>query len=280
MDLGLVSNCWRVQLDKGEALEALIEKAREVGLRNIELRQGCLGEFESEDDFPIANRLKLLPVQFPDVRFNIAICLPFMNASMSAEEWLFCAGQSAAKAVAGRFEPHLRLVDLFTADGDWLRHPLSTSAIGRSIAALARSCISDGIQLSVENSRQHWNVFLSAFRYARKELGKHSNLLQICFDPCNLSLSGRAIDPARATRSLKSDEISMIHFKQRGDGLACDSVTDGTIRWREVIELFKEKRFSCPGLFEIESSDKVWERLASSRSYLENLGLQSGCESD
>ena len=45
--LGIVSNCWKIQLDRGQTLDVLIEQAVRQGLRAVELRQGCLGEYES-----------------------------------------------------------------------------------------------------------------------------------------------------------------------------------------------------------------------------------------
>ena len=54
---GIVSNCFRTQLDSGTALEDLLGEASRRGYRAIELRQGCLGEFETTDRQPIAGHL-------------------------------------------------------------------------------------------------------------------------------------------------------------------------------------------------------------------------------
>ena len=47
MQVGLVSNCWKTQLEQGQDLVELLDRAGERGLRAIELRQGCLGRFET-----------------------------------------------------------------------------------------------------------------------------------------------------------------------------------------------------------------------------------------
>ena len=48
--LGIVTNCFRTQLDAGAPLVDLIGEASRRGFRAIELRQTCLGEFEAGDE--------------------------------------------------------------------------------------------------------------------------------------------------------------------------------------------------------------------------------------
>ena len=80
MILGIVSNCWRLQLAAGVPLESLVKKAAREGYRAIEFRQGCLGEFETATEFlaECHARYAELPPQFPDVRFNIAARVSFL----------------------------------------------------------------------------------------------------------------------------------------------------------------------------------------------------------
>src|SRR6476620_5966830 len=103
MILGIVSNCWRLQLAERVPLELLVEKAQREGYRAIELRQGCLGEFETAGDhLPIAECLANLPSKFPHIQFNIAIAFPFFNP-FECDALLFAAGLDAAVALAGKF---------------------------------------------------------------------------------------------------------------------------------------------------------------------------------
>ena len=58
--LGIVSNCWKMQLDSGATLASLVERGLAIGLRHFELRQGALGECEAEDRTPLPE-----PLDFP-----------------------------------------------------------------------------------------------------------------------------------------------------------------------------------------------------------------------
>ena len=113
--LGLVSNCWRLQLLEGALLDALIGEAAERGFRFVELRQTCLGGFEHGDEcIPDAVELARLPDQFPEVHFDLAVSLPYFSHANVIQDPLFAAAKRAACVLAGSHKPHLRLVDLNT----------------------------------------------------------------------------------------------------------------------------------------------------------------------
>lgn len=271
MKLGVVSNCWKTQLDAGERLIDLVQRAEQQGYRAIELRQTCLGDFETSEHLPIADRFSDFPERFPSISFDLAICVPFLNPDMSISDQMFTASLLAAQTLAGSSRPHLRMVDLMTV-GEPISS-ISSEAAGEAIARLARPMIELGGILSVENSRQPWNWFHEAFRTARNQLGSDADSLRLCFDPCNLLLPGDDIDPVQATASLANDELSMIHFKQRREHRSCTTVCDGAIDWPAVIRVINEKEFLCPRLLEIDPSDEIWRNLEESRAYLRECGL-------
>ena len=108
MLLGLVSNCWRTQLAEGIPLDDLITEASQQGLRAVELRQTCLGGYEQGDKpLPDAGALAALPEQFPAMRFNVAVNVPFFDPQFSAANPVFTAGRWAAQAVSGESLPLL-----------------------------------------------------------------------------------------------------------------------------------------------------------------------------
>ena len=170
MPIGLVTNCWQIQLASGESVEELVEQASRRGYRAIELRHGALGEFESgESRFPNASMLSRLPVRFPEVRFNVAIPFPFLAEAAKPTDPLFQAGLWAADAVKGCFPPHLRLVDLTT---DLFEANPSVAAPPETLVSLTEALESiDGL-LSIENARQPWRSFSAAFFEARRRLGR------------------------------------------------------------------------------------------------------------
>ena len=272
MILGIVSNCWRKQLEDGEELETLIAEAQRRGFGAIELRQTCLGRHETSEHLPRPETLAELPHQFPDVRFNIAICAAFMDPALTPDDPVFSAAKLAARAVAGGALPHLRLVDLVT-QGERL-HQATASSAAQTIGRLAQAMFEiDGV-LDVENSKQPWTLFYEAFASARRNLGSQAARLRICFDPCNLLVPDDGSDPYQVTASLSPDEVSLIHFKQRRDGHIFPAVADGDVDWPALVPLINEKNFTCPGLLEIDPHKRVWGYLAGSRKYLQRLGLE------
>ena len=271
---GLVSNCWRKQLAEGVPLEDLLGEADKRGYHVIELRQTCLGEFESGDEpLPLAEKMTLLPEKFPGIRFNVAVCVPFLDPQMNATHPVFTAGKWAADAVAGECPPHLRLVDLMTSGEDFER--AGNKAAADQVVELTRSLVEiDGV-LSIEHSRQPWKPFRETFSLAREQLGPDADRLKLCYDPCNLLAPGDKVDPSEVTASLDVNELSMVHFKQRRDGKPFPAVADGDIDWPEHIRILNDKHYSGPGLFEIEPHRNIWEYLEGSREYLRKCGIKT-----
>jgi sugar phosphate isomerase/epimerase len=267
---GIVSNCFRKQLAAGALLTDLIGEAVARGYRVIELRQTCLGEFETGDEpLPLPESMTVLSESFPGIRFDVAIAVPFLQVGFLADDEVFTAGKWAAHAVAGEYAPHLRLVDLSTkliAD--------SPQTVGNQIARLTRAMIElDGI-LSVEHSLQPWSEFRAAFDAARSELGPDGDRLRLCYDPCNLLFPGDGVDPAVITASLKPAELSMVHAKQRSGG-PLTTVANGDIDWKAQAAALKQMGYGGPILFEIDSHAAIWSNLESSRRYLQEQGFDA-----
>jgi sugar phosphate isomerase/epimerase len=271
---GLVSNCWRKQLAEGTPLEDLVGEASRCGFHVIELRQTCLGEYESGDEpLPLAEKMSELPEKFSGIRFNVAVCVPFLHPLTNATHPVFTAGKWAADAVAGDCPPHLRLVDLMTGGEDFERSKIEP--VADQIVELTQSMIEiDGV-LSIEHSRQPWKPFRETFLLAREQLGPDADRLRLCYDPCNLLTPGDDINPTEVTAALDVSELSMVHFKQRRDGKPYPAVADGDIDWPEQIRILNDKHYTGPGLLEIEPHRNIWEYLEGSREYLRRCGMKT-----
>ena len=271
MRLGFVSNCWNVQLEEGESLYSLIQQATTRGYEVVELRQSSLGDTEGDDGKPIVPSLRQLSADFPQVEFNVAAALPFLSGGLlaSSDEWL--RWREAACAVPGASGPHLRLVDLETA-GD---ASFDINRIAERIVALTESMIEVQGLLSLEHSLQPWRPFYDAFRTARIQLGDNHTQLRICFDPCNLFLPDDQTDPVQVTQQLAADEISMLHFKQWTDDQIAPRVAMGRIDWNQLLQIVSDRKWQCPGLFEIRSSANIWAEAAESYQHLTNCGLST-----
>lgn len=268
---GLVTNCFRTQLDAGESLRDLVAEAERRGYRAIELRQGSLGEYETAEQLPDAQKLTELPEQFPDVRFNVAVQFPFLSPGADAHSPLFSAGKWAAEAVAGEAPPHLRLVDLTTTDEqlDDSDRFIVTEGLLRLVASMAEI---DGV-LSIENGPQNWPALWEVFDTVRDNAGPDAHRLMLCYDPCNLLMNPRNPDPATVTGDLTGDDISLFHFKQRRDGAILPTVSAGDLDWPAQCALLKHIGYAVPGLFEVASSAGLWGELEASWGYLRDAGI-------
>ena len=274
---GIVSNCWKTQLDAGLPLDDLLAEASRRGYRAVELRQTCLGEYETHGDhLPIAERLQNIPSRFPQIRFNVAIDVPFLTVPFDQSDPLFVAGCRAADALAGESFPHLRLVDLSTSG-----EQLDRSDIGRiaaSVVKLVEAVTELGGVLSIEQSRQSWRSFHSVWDTARGLSGANADRLRLCYDPCNLLIADRTtpeidIDPDQVTASLTAECVSMLHLKQRRAGDICPDIRDGAIDWREQAAILRRIGFDGPALFEVAPHGRVWKLLDDSINYLRQQGL-------
>lgn len=258
--LGLVSNCWKVQLDAGKELDSLIAEATRRGLTVIELRQRSLGEYEAGPNcVPQADRLAELARRFPDVRFNVALSLPCLNGEPLRDDALFLAGRAAAVALAIGESPNLRLVDLQTRPEHCLES--SVEAAARGLVELTDAMAEVAGILSIEHSRQPWPWFESVINAAQQCLCERGSRLKLCFDPCNLLLTERAEDITSIVASVRPEDVSMIHVKQRKGGQVQPDVGDGDLDWPNLLEMLRRRGHVAPVLWEIAPHVEVWANL-------------------
>ncbi len=270
MRVGLVSNCWKTQLEQGQDLVDLVGRAAERGLRAIELRQGCLGRFEtSEQQRPLSGLLSELPRRFADLSFSVALSLPFLNPGWNPADSLFAAGLESARAVAGSSVPHLRLVDLETGDGlSEADERLTVDGLKRiADQARAADCL-----LSLEHARQPWEQFRRIL-IAGNRGRDPDHRIGLCYDPCNLLLASDRPDPQHATRSLGSERVTMVHFKQSRAGRVLGDMGPGELDWGDLAESLAGLGDCGPGLFEIAPTADVWDALDRSVEYAVAVGL-------
>jgi sugar phosphate isomerase/epimerase len=281
MALGIVSNCWRVQLDEHESIDRLIAEALRRRYHSIELRQGCLGRYErGADRMPDADALAELPRRFPEATLNIAIAFPFGSALTTHDEKLFhrlfLTGVDAAVAVAGPGKAYLRLVDVTTtAEQAVPNTALDTAALDTAanvtaarLASLADSLVRRGGLLAIENARQPWQWTLDVLRGAKRKLGDDSRCLRLCYDPCNLLMAPDVTNCGDATRSLAADDLAAVHAKQQHAGRILPTVADGDVDWAEQVTALTTMDYQGPILFEVAPEKAIWENLEASRLYL------------
>lgn len=272
--LGLVSNCWKIQLDSGTCLAELVQQAVKEGFRFIELRQGCLGECEdSESKLPFADSLQKLARQFPEITFDLAVELPVFSKSIDANSSTVEAMLQGASALAENGHPaHLRIVDPVSkvVPGDSSAEEKISSALNLrdvvdSLSNL-KAKLPCGI-VSVEHSFQPWAGFRNLFEAANST----EVTIQLCYDPCNLWLTGDGDNADEITARLPVDWLSMVHLKQRVGSSVSTRLEQGEVNWPRQLKLLNDARYTGPFLFETTPSEDVWECLRDSRDYLASI---------
>jgi sugar phosphate isomerase/epimerase len=269
--IGIVSNCWKCQLDQGQSLIQLIDQALASGFPAIELRQGYLGEFEA--DFAEAHcsessrqRISDLSKRFSTIDFDLAIDVPFFGGQLQFDSGHFPAGIEAAKCLSQNNSPHLRLVDTSTRSRDPDSSTIETAI--DVLTKMARRLIQEGGRLSVEHAYQSWDVFQFVMPQARQQLGPDADRLRYCFDPCNLLLTEPPERIPAIVDSISPADVSMIHIKQRRHGLIQPVVADGDLPWPALLESLTSHGHHGPWLFEIAPDANVWSHLEQSRQFV------------
>ena len=268
MKPGIVTNCWKALLDQGTAIGDLVRKGRDKGFPVIELRQGCLGTAETDSVLARPDQLAELAAECPGIDFDYAMAFPFLSAEANFQEPALSLGQQAALATAGQFAPHLRIVDVTTTGPAQENTPNLDALI-----ELAGSCQQLGVKLSLEHSRQPWDLFYGAVSQVRQAL-QEDNYPAICFDPANFSLAGEQHMSASLLGSLRLSEISMVHIKQFRDGQFLESLEAGAVDWQQHRSLLEDRGYDGPLHLEITSSADIWQRLDESLRYWEDCSSE------
>lgn len=266
--IGIVSNCWRVQLDRGQSLANLIDEAWRRGFRAVELRQGSLGEFESdaaqaEGSESARHRLRDLARQFPEIEFDLAISLPIFSESITINDQRFRDALVAAQCVTLDSDPHLRLVDTTTRTRDLDEQSIQLAAA--NLSGMTQQLIQEGGRLSVEHAYQSWSCFCSILNAARQRLTQHADKLRCCFDPCNLLLTESASAIPAIVESVVPIHVSMIHLKQSRRGQILPDLGEGDVPWTSLLPSLNAQGPQGPWLFEVAPDDNLWENLERSR---------------
>ena len=269
--LGIVSNCWKVQLAQGQSLEELIDVAVQHGFHVIELRQGCLGEYESAVDHICSldstkYKLAKLSQRFPEVTFNLAVSVPCFSGTYREDDSSFLRALEAATDLAQSDCPHLRLVD--TEIHAPQLDDQSVTCAANAIAAMTRKLVEAGGRLSIEHAYQSWPVYWSVLQCAKNLLGANASALQCCLDPCNLLLTEPLRSVPHIVEAIAPDDVSMIHLKQRRDDRIQPDVSNGDLDWPRLLDVLDRRGHRGPWLFEVAPHEEIWANLQRSIEYL------------
>lgn len=273
--LGLVSNCWKIQLDAGASLFSLVGRASEEGFRFVELRQGCLGDCEDSDTrLPDADLLKGLAQDFPGITFDLAVELPFFFEPIDVTSPAVSAMLDGARSLASDERPaHLRIVDLVSKSVPNARSASDEKKLEFRLKDVVESMRNLSNELpaglvSVEHSIQPWTDFRTLFELMKSQNEAPGASPRICYDPCNLWLTNDGTHANKITESLPVEWLSMVHLKQRVAGSISVRLEPGDVDWPQQLALLALAGYAGPYLFETAPSEDVWQCLTDSRQYL------------
>lgn len=179
--LGIVSNTWGSQLLRGDSIVDLAARAAGLGYRQIELRQGRLGEFGTASGAIDVCAFRDAVAELPALRWYVALELPYLSELVPQDRQRFASYVGAAGLERCGW---VRIVDLATS---W-EHGADTAEAARRSSSLAHQAAEQGVRLAVEHARQDWASWLALFRAARQRGATVGHGPVICFDPANLHL--------------------------------------------------------------------------------------------
>ncbi|MCC2672775.1 MAG: Xylose isomerase-like barrel [Armatimonadetes bacterium] len=272
--LGTVSNGWAGLL-ASTTLAEQCRRATELGFGYVELRQGALGECEErvEGDgraWPLPSALAGLRAQAPGLGFNLAVEAPFQTSVITPDDPYLGRCLEAAVALGGA-PPVLRLVDLSPAEA--VLDADGIDRLGQSIAELARRAWRLGVVLSLENCKQPVRVVRALIERAAVSLPEEVPVPTVCWDSHNQIVQRLEIeDPVDTARTIGVDELFEFHFKQsHARELLPDVTGPGDLDWHEILQALHDRGYQGPALFELPPGPDIWDRLARSTAYIQEL---------
>ena len=270
MIFGAISNSWRLQLE-AQDLGDLVQQAQGHGAHHVELRQTCLGSYESGEGMewrPVMSRLQELVDRFPNLTFDLAMALPSITQEIDPQGELFQSALAAAKLVGGS-SPHLRTVDSGAFDKAW-ETPSDIPESAYGLVGLAEEAARQGVILSLENSGQPIGSMALLIDQVRARLSPEAAQgLGLCPDPTNQLRRFPETNPLGDLDSLPLDMIKIVHFKQARDGNAHPTVDTGDLDCLEMQRVLENKGYQGQAIMEIPPAHQVFENLAHSFAFLE-----------
>jgi len=222
MKLGFTTAIFDKELkDKEISLQDIVEFAKENGLEAVELREGCVEDYDGE-------ALRQLTQRYEKIHFTYAIK---NNCLDERDEQKVKGAIQLSASLSG--EPVLRLV----ADGGIIKNEkrrYTSEEKGKIVDKLkiyADIASRHRVMLGLENAREP----MEDIKYMIDQVD--SPLMGVTFDPGNLtSIAIEKEDPLKALESLKVSEIKLVHLKQTIDGEPQTHISQGDIDIERLLD--------------------------------------------
>jgi len=257
MKLGFTTAVFGKELkDKEVTLQNIIEFAKKNGIEAIELREGCVEDYDRE-------ALRQLTQRYEKIHFTYAIknnCLDEKDEQKVREAIQLSASLSG--------ESILRLV----ADGGIIKNEKRRYTSGEKaeivnkLKIYADIATRHRVMLGLENAREP----MEDIKYLINQVS--SPLMGVTFDPGNLtSIAIEKEDPLKALESLKVSEIKLVHLKQTINGESQTHITQGDIDIKKLLDRLHDMGYEGIICLEPKPTKGCRDGIKSSIEYMNKL---------
>ena len=292
--LGVVANCWKIVLDKGERFEELVIRFCQHGFKEIEirdddyLRSSSIGNFIDniekmaanydfaswraicnqihgdenwsgiiqDSDVSLAKEIDRFVKKTGDAVFSYAMAFPWLSQPADIE--LDNQQISTAVKLAYLFNPgrpRLRLVSL-----EQIEHIDADAAVGnlKRYQTLMAQC---PVPLTVENALHPAPIFLDLAR---------AGGVSLAYDEANnYRLDGTVFNtPEEFWRSVRVDDLASVHLKQKSTQGALGRLGEGFVDLPEVMSRLRDLGYIGDLLLENAGTDDPLADAIASRAYV------------
>jgi len=257
MKLGFTTAVFEKELkDKEVTLQDIIEFGKENGLEAIELREGCVEDYNGE-------ALRQLAQRYKNIHFTYAI----KNDCLDERDEDKVRGAIELSASLSR-EPILRLV----ADGEILKNEKrrytfeEKARIVNKLKKYANIATPYRVMLGLENAREP----MGDVKYMIDQVD--SPLMGVTFDPGNLSsIAIEKEDPLKALDSLEVSDIKLVHLKQTVNGEPQTYISQGDIDIKKLLDSLNAMGYKGIICLEPRAGKGCRDAIKSSIEYMNKL---------
>jgi len=257
MKLGFTTAVFEKDLsDKEVSLQDIVEFAKENGFDAIELREGCVEDYDGD-------ALRQLSQRNEKIHFTYGIKNDCFD---ERDEEKVRGAIELSGSLSG--EPVLRLV----ADGGIIKNEKrrytseEKNKIVNKLKIYAEIAAQHKVMVGLENAREP----MEDIKYAIDQVG--SPLMGVTFDPGNLtSIAIEREDPLRALESLEVSQIKLVHLKQTINGEPQTHISQGDIDIKKLLDRLNGIGYEGVICLEPRAATGCRDAIKSSIEYMNKL---------
>jgi len=257
MRLGLTTKVFEKDLeDRSVTLREIVEFSRQNGIQAVEFREGCVEDYNEEGLTKLADEYKALTFTYAtnnncldeedEEKVKRAIDLAYLLTDRPVLRLL---------AAGGIIKREKRRYTSIEKDG-----------IAEKLNMYASYASRKGVALGLENAREP----MEDIKEIIDKVG--SSTLGVTFDPGNLtSISIERGDPFQALEILKLSEIKIVHLKQTVQGEPQNTICEGDIDTKRLLDELNAKGYNGVVCLEPRSDKNSKSAIKRSIGYINDL---------